>query len=126
MKEELEKKIYERWPKWFRPQGPITETLIPFGLPGDGWFQIIWDLCESLEPYTGDDFEVVQVKEKFGGLRFYTQGGGNHEKINEMINVAEAKAYETCEYCGAPGKSRGGPWIKTLCDACGEQRKTQA
>jgi hypothetical protein len=45
---------------------------------GVGWFEIVWRLCEDLEPLvveaesaTGQAFEVLQVKEKFGGLRFY-------------------------------------------------------
>jgi hypothetical protein len=121
MKDELEKKIYERWPNWFRPQGPITDTLIPFGLPGDGWFQVIWDLCEKLEAL-GEEalkgFEVTQVKEKFGGLRFYYKGG-NPELIDPLVSEAEVKADETCEQCGKPGRLRGNRgWILTLCDEC--------
>jgi hypothetical protein len=45
---------------------------------GDGWFDILWRLCVDLEPLvaefeqeTESQFEVLQVKEKFGGLRFY-------------------------------------------------------
>jgi len=40
---------------------------------GDGWFDIVWRLCEDLEPLvaetengTGRPFEVLQVKQKFG------------------------------------------------------------
>jgi hypothetical protein len=57
---------------------------------------------------------VAQIKEKFGGLRFYYDGGD--DVINGMVRMAEAWAGHTCEECGAPGTSRDGGWIKTLCD----------
>lgn len=57
---------------------------------------------------------VEQIKEKFGGLRFYYQGGDDH--ISGMVTMAEVWAHRTCETCGAPGKQRSGGWIRTLCD----------
>ena len=56
-----------------------------------------------------------QVKEKFGTLRFYTNGGD--EQIYGMIRMAESMSAVTCEECGAPGKTRGRGWIYTACDA---------
>src|SRR5208283_3534018 len=87
----------------------------------DGWFDIIWRLCEDLEPLvaevekeTGRKFEVLQVKEKFGGLRFYV----NHanDAIRERIGIAAKESFRTCEVCGQPGKLREVGLIKTLCD----------
>jgi hypothetical protein len=57
---------------------------------------------------------VDQVKEKFGTLRFYYSGGD--ERIDGMVRMAESMSGLTCEECGAPGKSRGGGWVRTLCD----------
>lgn len=57
---------------------------------------------------------AVQVKEKFGGLRFYYNGGD--EYIRGLENMAESMSYRTCETCGAPGKSTKGGWIQTLCE----------
>ena len=57
---------------------------------------------------------AVQVKEKFGGLRFYYEGGDEH--ISGMVRMAEEWADHSCEECGKPGKSRSGGWIRTLCD----------
>lgn len=57
---------------------------------------------------------VEQIKEKFGGLRFYYQGGDDH--IDGMVNMAEVWAGHTCETCGNKGKRRDGGWIRTLCD----------
>ena len=57
---------------------------------------------------------AVQVKEKFGTLRFYYDGGD--EYISGLVAMAESMSGCTCEECGAPGKQRSGGWIQTLCD----------
>lgn len=57
---------------------------------------------------------ITQVKEKFGGLRFYVDGGT--QEMHHYIEFAEAMSYRTCEECGSPGKSRNSGWIKVLCD----------
>jgi hypothetical protein len=57
---------------------------------------------------------AVQVKEKFGGLRFYVQAATDtHYKY---ITFAESMSYRTCEECGAPGKTYTDGWHTTLCD----------
>lgn len=79
MRKELEQRLVERYPTWFNTTGDIRHTLMPRGFThDDGWFDILWRLCGDLEPLvaqfekeTGLHFEVLQVKEKFGGLRFY-------------------------------------------------------
>ena len=58
--------------------------------------------------------EVQQIKEKFGGLRFYYSGGD--DEISGMVQMAESWAGVACEECGAIGERRGGGWIRTLCD----------
>ena len=55
-----------------------------------------------------------QVKEKFGGLRFYTNG--YNDVVQGMISMAESMSYRTCEVCGSPGRSNSYGWISTLCD----------
>ena len=57
---------------------------------------------------------IEQIKEKFGGLRFYYQGGDDH--IDGMVTMAEVWAGQTCETCGNRGKRRDGGWVRTLCD----------
>jgi len=58
---------------------------------------------------------VDQIKEKFGTLRFYYTGGDDY--IDGLVSMAEAMSSVTCESCGNPGKSTGGGWIRTLCEA---------
>jgi hypothetical protein len=57
---------------------------------------------------------VEQVKEKFGSLRFYYQGGD--EYIHGLVSMAESMSGITCEECGAPGETGGNGWISTLCE----------
>lgn len=118
MKKELQDKFFERWPKWF-DRTDMRSSLMCFGFGcGDGWYQLLWDLCEKIEPLAGDDFEIVQVKEKFGGLRFYVQGG--LAGILDLIYDAEQQSEATCERCGKPGTIRNGGWLRCLCDECND------
>jgi hypothetical protein len=57
---------------------------------------------------------VAQIKEKFGGLRFYYDGGD--EYIHGLVSMAESWADIACEECGGIGERRSGGWIRTLCD----------
>ena len=63
-----------------------------------------------LEPV--EQVVAIQVKEKFGGLRFYFSGGDDY--IDGVVNMAETMSYRTCEECGASGNSEG--YIQTLCE----------
>jgi hypothetical protein len=120
------------------------DQLMPFWFEcGDGWLTIIDELCGSIvhhieqkkksldikkengEAITEEQYEelnltVQQVKEKFGGLRFYIYGGD--EYIRGMIAFAESMSYKTCESCGNPGKVGGKGWITTLCVPCREEK----
>jgi hypothetical protein len=49
MRKELEQKLFERWPQWFNTKGDVRHTLMSFGFQhDDGWFDILWRLCEDL------------------------------------------------------------------------------
>lgn len=62
-----------------------------------------------------EDLPVIeQIKEKFGGLRFYVRN--STDEVGHYISFAEQMSYKTCEICGNPGERRSGNWIKTLCD----------
>jgi hypothetical protein len=56
---------------------------------------------------------AAQVKEKFGGLRFYVNAAT--DKHYHYITFAESMSYRTCEKCGAPGKTYRMGWHKALC-----------
>jgi hypothetical protein len=93
---------------------PMTETCMCWGFDcGDGWFEILRDLSDKLEPL---DVVASQVKEKFGTLRFYLESGS--DKAYAFIDEAEKLSSKTCEACGAPGSMRARFWLRTLCDEC--------
>ena len=87
-----------------------------------GWYQLILDLdakISSIEP----GYKVDQVKEKFGGLRFYydqmSVKDDNREHVDKLVDAAEAKACTVCEVCGIADSTVNtagdGYWVKTLC-----------
>ncbi len=57
---------------------------------------------------------AVQVKEKYGTLRFYMSHC--NDEIDEAIRTAEDKSETTCETCGSTGELRNTGWLVTLCD----------
>lgn len=70
---------------------------------GDGWVDILSELIlkiKELDSNTGVVTEVIQIKEKFGGLRFYPMHGGSTE-IWKLISEYEQKSYEVCEITGS-------------------------
>ncbi len=124
----------------------MTRTCMCWGFShGNGWESIIRDLSTSINAIVEtmspkdtscetcgseasgheEDHEfvpnfpvVVQVKEKFGTLRFYMDHAT--PEMNAMISKAEAKSAVTCEQCGETGSLRSGGWMRTLCDPCDE------
>lgn len=80
---------------------------------GPGWADLLKRLVTDLESL-GWNGEVLQVKEKFGGLRFYIEP--TSEDIHNCISAARQESYTICEECGAPGSLREDGWFKTLCD----------
>jgi hypothetical protein len=66
---------------------------------------------------------AVQIKEKFGGLRFYVNGA--IEKHWNYITFAESMSYSTCEVCGSPGKRYTDGWHQTLCETHAKEQNRQ-
>jgi len=123
MNPELDKQLCEDFPKIFarRNESP-KETALAFGFEcGDGWYDIISTLCDVIQnqiKYTPDIPEVValQVKEKYGTLRFYIYGGNAY--TDGMIAMAESMSGKICELCGNKGKIIDDGWLKTRCNTC--------
>jgi len=80
---------------------------------GPGWDALLLDLdreLSKLDPL----YEIVQVKEKFGGLRFYSVIESNPTAAT-AIRRAVARAATTCERCGTVGHLVKAAMWRTLC-----------
>lgn len=121
MTPELSKKFFDRF-DFIHTSGDPRKDAMVWGVEcGDGWFDLLWELCESIENELNNlpeeiefPFQVLQIKEKFGTLRFYTNW--ETEAIGKLIQEAEDKSAETCEVCGKPGKLQGDGWLYTACE----------
>ena len=100
------------------------------GSVGLGWLPLLDELAKELIAL-GWNRKLGQVKEKFGGLRFYIGGDSeaSADKINKIeacVCAAEQESYTICEDCGGEGSPRKSSWIRTLCDACNDSRYTNS
>ena len=92
---------------------------------GNGWYELLDVLCSIIErrqlrgSVPSDDIKITQIKEKFGTLRFYYEGGD--DVVYALSNFAESISGRVCEDCGQPGRTRSGGWVRTLCDFHAEE-----
>lgn len=140
MDEELQNKLYEKYPQFFvnKDKTPM-ESPMCFGIEvGNGWYEILSNVCwmirqhednkrwrkkylEEKEPERlADEPEYYtvkfdQIKEKFGGLRVYFSGGDDY--VEGLVSMAEAISYYVCEICGNKGEANKGGWISVRCEA---------
>ena len=92
---------------------------------GDGWQLLVEKAIERIHAATASvpphSITIVQIKEKLGGLRIYADWRGLPDdvaaKVQEAIELAEARAECTCETCGASGRLHNdGGWLLTRCE----------
>jgi hypothetical protein len=136
--------LFDKYPALFEyAASKESRCAIAWGITcDDGWFDLIDTLCASLEwlvedrakrrsnaglPEEGVVLRVVQIKEKFGTLRFYTSGvpgsGAEPNPFMAAIRTAEALSGRMCETCGGPAKPEGTRgWWRTECEPCKTKR----
>lgn len=133
-----------RFPRLFHHGQPRVWSDLP-----PGWTEIVERLFTDLDTLLDDAeaqrFEVIQIKEKFAGLRVYwslgeeqtlvmdLHGAGSVQRVDEVpgkptalfdrisarVRQAEAQAATTCQQCGNGGAASGGSgWMSTLCPTC--------
>lgn len=148
MNKQNTKKLLETYPKIFsRYNLPPTQTAMCWGFDcGDGWFWLIDNLCHSIQTYVDSrnegirirkkaklsmneeewQVEASQVKEKFGGLRFYINGGNDY--IQGMIWLAEDMSKRICERCGGTKNVQQTTtgWISSLCPKCMSRKANES
>lgn len=81
-----------------------------------GWQPLLQNLLDKISELDVD-IGVLQIKEKFGSLRFYFRGEGkDYDKVHDLVGQAEVTSSETCVVCGEPGTMRHDGWISPYCD----------
>lgn len=121
MKKELQEILFEQFPKLYSQRHlSKQETCMSIGICcGDGWFDLLKNLSLELTEYC-NDIEAVQVKEKFGGLRFYVNK--HDEKISEIISKFEKMSYSICRECGKENDNKIS-YRGQSCSLCNKNRK---
>ncbi len=98
----------------------------------DGWHEIIEGLTEELYSaslqFKEDGIKVSQIKEKFGGLRYYVDYDLPDEQIVEVEQIIrkwEKFSYKICADCGSEENVVQSKkyWESTLCTDCLEKVK---
>lgn len=110
-------------------------------LVDDGWHQLLEEMLGCIKHHEeqlkiSDDYrkklglepenidydpvEILQVKEKFGGLRCFFRGGDSY--VAGVVNMTEVMSFRICEKCGDRGEVRDLTWMRTLCDKHHKQR----
>lgn len=88
-----------------------------------GWFGLIEELAEKIAEID-PDYKIVQIKEKYGTLRFYTESSSDSvdiwDKIEEIAQEYEDKSLTVCEECGGAGKEGrvSGYYWCVRCEKC--------
>lgn len=124
MKEELDKKLVEDFPNLYADRhASMQVTCMCWGFPGDGWYKLIYDLSKKLEfmilllpEDQRKEMRASQVKEKFGGLRFYMTL--YNKEFEAVISEAAKKSFTICESCGKKGQLIKAGWLYTSCKKC--------
>ncbi len=121
--------IIAKYPKIFEDYEGNPGKCNWYGVP-KGWLPIIDELCgciqnyiDSIKTYTKEgvisppQVKCLQMKEKFGELRFYTFG--HTDVVDGMISYAAYRCDNTCDRCGSHenlGYTTG--WISVCCRYC--------
>jgi hypothetical protein len=114
-----ENNIIQKYPKTFKSLHYLECN--------EGWKEIIDEVSAKIEAvnnkYSPSSYiHAAQIKQKFGGLRYYINIEDIDEQdvkyVYEVIAEAESKSFTVCEVCGQHASSAKDRryYIETLCD----------
>src|ERR1035437_4280930 len=125
MNKELDDYLCRKYPKIFveRKLSPMKSCMGRGFECNSGWWFIINSLCHQIQAHIDShnervkkygkkkdkpipQFVALQVKEKFGALRIYQQGGDQY--CQGLVDMAASWSWNTCELCGKGGKRHVG------------------
>lgn len=98
MRKELQEQLVSKFPNLY-----INDRFDGFWVD-DSWYDLIYNLSSdisglisSLPTEKQSNYKVVQIKEKFGSLRYYMSG--ITPDMNEIITTAEMESDNICYSC---------------------------
>ena len=122
----------DEWNKWLIWKYPFMKygNCIDFTWANDfyeGWWSVFGlQMCEEINqvllkesinnPNRYKEFEIFDVKEKYGSLRFDAQGSSN--EIEGIIARYEKYSEKICCKCGKPATHITTGWILHFCSDC--------
>lgn len=67
-----------------------------------------------------DQYRILQIKEKYGGLRWYDSGAPDsiYDELDSIIEKYTTMSERTCVVCGKPATVMSLGWICPYCDDC--------
>ena len=141
--------LVTRFARLFRGRRPKKLLDLP-----TGWYELVvelfMDIGRLLDDRTAERFEVLEVSERFAGLRIRWRliaqpinvidlFGARRtqrpelerkhptalfERVRARVNQAAVQASKTCQVCGQPGSSENSKgWLRTLCGACSQPQR---
>lgn len=90
----------------------------------EGWWPIVIQLdiaLTKLDP----NYMIVQIKERFGELRYYFYSESDSEtyaKMHALVDDTRQKSLQLCEACGKPPWRRWRGRSETLCSEHKDER----
>jgi len=141
--------LVEAFPSLFRGKRPRVASTLP-----PGWYELVFELCRDIDSIVRAEperFSITQIKEKFGGLRFYFSIDGAEDiyadlrtptgvrtivqesvgpimmdRVRAVAQAAMRRSTSICQECGRPGsRSVHRGWAATLCDEHTGQRNRE-
>jgi hypothetical protein len=108
----------EMWPQWYLPM--FIKRLIHYLATENSVVGIKYKNCYKLRRYLTKGQIVMDIKDKFAGLRIY---GYFDKPIDRIVEEAEIQCENTCEYCGSTEDTQvvGSHWVENLCINCREK-----
>lgn len=128
MNKEKQDELCKKYPVILSKCGKAGSPMLWGIAVGNGWIDLLDDTFSIVQRHMKNavhaedivgktpPFVAIQIKEKFGSLRFYSEGGDNFTR--GVIAAAEVHSCRICEDCGDKGKMRNHNYISIRCDPC--------
>ena len=128
---EENKELIKKYP-WLLPKNIWTDEIVEnydyswteLDEVPDGWRIAFGDLlCEDIQAELEkcdfvDKYRIVQIKEKYGGLRWYDNGIPTGCKVHDIIDNYSHISEYICICCGELDVPSTNGWITPVCKKC--------